>query len=254
VNRIDLEGRSAVVTGAASGLGLAIARRFLESGASVVLWGSRGARLAAAASELEPLGDVWFQEVDVSDHDAVAAAAAEAFERRGRLDILVNNAGHIGDTAPAVEHSLEGWDAALAVNLSGTYYCCRAAIPLMLRGGYGRIVNVASAAAKEGNPNQVGYVAAKAGVVGMTKSLGKELAKTGVIVNAITPALFETPMLEDFFARMPPELSERAFATMPMGRIGRPDEFAAMVAWMASEECSFTTGATFDISGGRSTY
>jgi 3-oxoacyl-[acyl-carrier protein] reductase len=254
MNRIDLSGRTAVVTGAASGLGLAVARRLLQSGAAVALWDRDAGALDAATSEVDSEGEVSSQVIDVTDHAAVAEGMRVAADRLGRLDILVTSAGTPGESAAAAEYSIDGWHATLAVNLSGTFYCCRAAIPFMMEHGYGRIVTVASGAAKEGNPHQIGYVAAKAGVVGLTKSLGKELARTGIVANCVTPAMFDTPMLQDYLARTDAEVHERIFSSIPMGRIGRPDELAAMVAWLASEECSFSTGATFDLSGGRATY
>lgn len=254
MNEIDLDGRVAIVSGGGSGLGLAIADRLLRSGAKVWIWGRNAERLDSAVRELESAGDITRRVVDITDHEAVAAAAQAVFDDHGRLDILVNNAGAGGEPFPAEEHPIELWQAMLDVNLSGTFYCCRAAIPLMLEHDYGRIVNVSSAAAKEGNPQQIGYTAAKAGVVGLTKTLGKELAQRGIVVNCVTPAAFDTEVFRDFVGRAPEAVAQRMLTTIPMGRVGLPAELAAMVAWLASEDCSFTTGSTFDLTGGRSAY
>lgn len=254
MNQYDLHERVAIVTGGASGLGLATARRMLESGALVSLWDLEGPQLDAAVAELGPDRGIQAQVVDISQYEQVERAAAEVESKRGRIDILVNSAGISGPFAPCAEYSLEVWHQQLAVNLTGVFYCCRAVIPAMRRRGYGRIINVSSTAGKEGNPLSSGYSAAKAGVIGLTKSLGKELATAGVIVNCVTPGLVNTPMHQRSLKRMPPELMAQLKAKIPMNRIGEPKEVAAMIAWLASEDCSFTTGSVLDLSGGRTTY
>jgi 3-oxoacyl-[acyl-carrier protein] reductase len=188
--------------------------------------------------------------LDVADSEAVARAARESAEALGRIDVLVNSAGITGATVPVLEFPLDSWRRVIDINLNGPFYCCRAVIPYMLANGYGRIVNVASVAGKEGNPNASAYSASKAGVLGFTKSLGKELATRGVLVNAITPATFESPLLD----QVPQSQIDYMLSRIPMGRLGDVRESAAMVCFMASEECSFTTAATFDTSGGRTTY
>ena len=239
-------GRTAVVTGGASGLGYAVAERILAEGGAVALW-DLGTSLTAAC---EKLGGVHGVQGDVSDADAVAAAAAASAEALGKVDILVCSAGITGPTVPVHEFPIDGWLKVVNVNLNGLFYCNRAVVPLMLANGYGRIVNVSSVAGKEGNPNASAYSATKAGVIGLTKSLGKELAGKGVIVNALTPATFESPILE----QLPASQVEYMRSKIPMGRLGEVDESASMICFMASEECSFTTGSTFDTSGGRTTY
>ena len=241
------KGRSAIVTGAASGLGRATAKRMVAEGGTVVLWDLNADALEAAKAETGAPGVV---ALDVSDHAAVAAAARQSAEILGKIDILVNSAGITGATVPVWEFPVDSWLKVMDINLNGLFYCCREVIPYMLDGGYGRIVNVASVAGKEGNPNASAYSASKAGVIGLTKSLGKELATKGVIVNALTPATFESPIL----AQLPPSQVEYMKGKIPMGRLGIVDESAATVCFMASEECSFTTASVFDTSGGRTTY
>jgi 3-oxoacyl-[acyl-carrier protein] reductase len=241
------EGRCAVVTGAASGLGKAAAARIVAEGGGVVLWDLNAEALEAAKAETGASGVV---ALDVSNAEAVKAAAARSAEILGRVDILINSAGITGATAPAWEFPIESWLKVMDINLNGLFYCCREVIPFMLANGYGRIVNVASVAGKEGNPNASAYSASKAGVIGFTKSLGKELATKGVIVNALTPATFESPIL----AQLPQSQVDYMRSKIPMGRLGVVDESAAMVTFMASEECSFTTASVFDTSGGRTTY
>ncbi|MBB5770971.1 3-oxoacyl-[acyl-carrier protein] reductase [Brevundimonas vesicularis] len=240
-------GRTAVVTGGASGLGKASAARIIAEGGQVSLWDLNADALAAAAVEI---GAQHFVALDVSDADAVAAAAAEANQTLGRIDILIASAGITGATVPVHEFPIDSWKRVVDINLNGVFYCSRAIVPFMLENGYGRIVNVASVAGKEGNPNASAYSASKAGVIGFTKSLGKELAGKGVIANALTPATFESPIL----AQMPQSQVDYMRSKIPMGRLGEVDESAAMVCFMASEECSFTTASTFDTSGGRTTY
>ncbi|HEX8302102.1 SDR family NAD(P)-dependent oxidoreductase [Sphingomonas sp.] len=240
-------GRRAIVTGAASGLGKAVAARIVAEGGSVALWDLDVDALEAAASEV---GATLVSALDVSDQAAVEAAAKRAAEELGGIDILVCSAGITGATAPVHEYPVESWLRVFDINVNGLFYCNRAVVPLMLANGYGRIVNVASVAGKEGNPNASAYSASKAAVIGLTKSLGKELAGKGIIANALTPATFESPIL----AQLPQSQVDYMRSKIPMGRLGEVDESAAMICFMASEECSFTTAATFDTSGGRTTF
>jgi len=240
-------GRTAVVTGGASGLGKASAARIVAEGGKVVLWDLNPDALKAAA---EDVGATHVVALDVSDADAVAAAAEESNKALGRIDILVASAGITGATTPVHEFPIDSWKRVVDINLNGVFYCSRAIVPYMLANSYGRIVNVASVAGKEGNPNASAYSASKAGVIGFTKSLGKELAGKGVIANSLTPATFESPIL----AQLPQSQVDYMRSKIPMGRLGEVDESAAMVCFMASEECSFTTASTFDTSGGRTTY
>ena len=240
-------GRAAVITGGASGLGKAVAARIVAEGGQVSLWDLDAAALAEAAAEV---GAAHTVALDVSDQAAVAAAAQDANTALGKIDILVASAGITGATAPVHEYPLDSWKRVIDINLNGLFFCCREVVPFMIAGGYGRIVNVASVAGKEGNPNASAYSASKAGVIGLTKSLGKELATKGVIANALTPATFESPILE----QLPQSQVDYMRGKIPMGRLGEIHESAAMVCFMASEECSFTTAATFDTSGGRTTF
>jgi NAD(P)-dependent dehydrogenase (short-subunit alcohol dehydrogenase family) len=241
------KGRCAIVTGAASGLGKATAARIVSEGGKVVLWDLNAEALETAKTETGATGVV---ALDVSDLAAVSAAAKASKEMLGKIDILINSAGITGATVPVWEFPVESWLKVMDINLNGSFYTCREVIPFLLENGYGRIVNVASVAGKEGNPNASAYSASKAGVIGLTKSLGKELATKGVIVNALTPATFESPILE----QLPPSQVEYMRSKIPMGRLGIVDESAATVCFMASEECSFTTASVFDTSGGRTTY
>jgi 3-oxoacyl-[acyl-carrier protein] reductase len=240
-------GRTAVITGGASGLGKTVAQRIVQEGGTVALWDVNRAALNAARAEVAA---THIAEVDVSDHAAVARAAKEANDTLGRIDILVNSAGITGATAPVQDFPVDSWLKTLAINVNGVFFACREVIPYMLAKGYGRIVNVASVAGKEGNPNASAYSASKAAVIGFTKSLGKELAQRGILVNAITPATFESPILR----QLPHSQVDYMRAKIPMGRLGEVAESAAMICFMASEECSFTTGSVFDTSGGRTTY
>lgn len=240
-------GRNAVVTGGASGLGKAVAKRITEEGGKVVLWDLNADALAAAQAETGAAG---VQALDVSDAAAVEAAAKASAGLLGKIDVLVCSAGITGATVPVHEFPIDSWLRVMDINLNGLFYCNRAIVPLMLENGYGRIVNIASVAGKEGNPNASAYSASKAGVIGLTKSLGKELAGKGVIANALTPATFESPIL----AQLPPSQVDYMRSKIPMGRLGEVEESAAMVCFMASEECSFTTASTFDTSGGRTTF
>jgi 3-oxoacyl-[acyl-carrier protein] reductase len=241
------KGRTAIVTGAASGLGKATAARIVAEGGQVVLWDLNAEALEAAKADT---GAIAVFALDVSDQTAVTAAAKASQAALGKIDILINSAGITGATVPVWEFPVDSWLKVMDINLNGLFYCCREVIPFMLENGYGRIVNVASVAGKEGNPNASAYSASKAGVIGLTKSLGKELATKGVIVNALTPATFESPIL----AQLPASQVEYMRSKIPMGRLGVVDESAATVCFMASEECSFTTASVFDTSGGRTTY
>ena len=240
-------GRTAIVTGGASGLGYLTAERIVREGGKVSLWDINADALRQAAKKLEGAHTV---QLHVGHHPDVALAAKQAFAALGRVDILVNSAGITGATVPVQDFPVESWLQVIEVNLNGTFYCSREIVPLMRAHGYGRIVNIASVAGKEGNPNASAYSASKAGVIGFTKSLGKELATSGVLVNCITPATFESPILD----QLPQSQIDYMRSRIPMGRLGHAEECAALVCWLASEECSFSTAATFDISGGRTTY
>ena len=250
MNRIDLAGRAAVVTGGARGIGLAIAERLLASGATVALWDRDTAAVERAAADLAA-GDAAFAvSVDVTAAASVVAATAATLRRFGKIDILVNNAGITGGNATSWELTPADWRQVLEVNLTGPFLACREIVPGMIAAGYGRIVNIASIAGKEGNPNAAHYSASKAGLIALTKSVAKETAQHGVIVNCITPAAVRTAM----FDQMSQAHIDYMLSRIPMGRFGKVEELAALVAWLASEECSFSTGAAFDISGGRATY
>jgi 3-oxoacyl-[acyl-carrier protein] reductase len=234
MNQLDFKGKTAVVTGGMQGIGAAIAKRLETSGAKVLIWD--------IAAKTDP--------VEVSDASAVECATAKALADLGRIDVLVNNAGIAGLNVPTVEYPIEEWERVLKVNLSSQFLCCRAVAPHMVKRRYGRIVNIASIAGKEGNPNAVAYSASKAGVIALTKSLGKELAQTGVLVNCVTPAAAKTAI----FDQMTEQHINYMLSKIPMNRFVTVDEIAALVCWLASEDCSFSTGAVFDISGGRATY
>lgn len=250
MNQIDLKDRVAIITGGARGIGYAIAERLLKSGAGVCLWDIDAGALEAAKGELSALGKVHTATVDLTSISSVEAAAASTMGAFGKIDILVNNAGIAGTNAKVWETDPAEWQRVLAINLNGPFYCCHAVVPHMLKNGYGRIVNIASIAGKEGNPNAAHYSASKAGVVALTKSLGKELATSNIIVNAVTPAVIETDILK----QMTQQHIDYMLSKIPMNRFGQKEEAAAMVAWLSSEDCSFTTGAVFDLSGGRATY
>ncbi len=239
-------GQTAIITGGASGLGRATAKRIVAEGGKVALWDCNTAMLEAARAET---GASHIVALDVANHAEVAAAAASQ-ALLGRVDILVNSAGITGASMPVTAFPVEGWRSVIDINLNGVFYCCREVVPLMVANGYGRVINISSVAGKEGNPNASAYSASKAGVIGLTKSLGKELALTGVLVNCVTPATFDSPILE----QLPASQIEYMRSRIPMGRLGEVDESAALVCWLASRECSFSTAATFDISGGRTTY
>jgi 3-oxoacyl-[acyl-carrier protein] reductase len=247
-NSIDLGGRFAVVTGGAQGIGRAIVERFLASGASVAIWDRDLALAKKAAAELK--GRVEPFAVDVTDYADVERAREATLKAFGRIDILVNNAGIAGPNVKTWEYPVEAWNQVLSVNLDGPFHCCRAVAPVMIAQNYGRIVNIASIAGKEGNPNAPAYSASKAGVIALTKSLGKELAAHDISVNCLTPAAARTAI----FDQMTQEHIDFMLSKIPRGRFVTVDEIAALVAFCASAECSFTTGAVFDISGGRATY
>ncbi len=253
-NRIDLEGRSAVVTGGAQGIGLAIVERLLESGARVTVWDPDEERMGETMPLLEDLApegtSIAFDPVDVTDWSGVEGAAERAARAMGSIDILVNNAGIAGPNAPTWEYPLDAWREVMAIDLDGVFHCCRAVVPYMRLRNYGRIVNIASIAGKEGNPNACAYSAAKAGVIALTKTLGKELAAEDIAVNCVTPAAARTRIFE----QMSPSHVEYMLSRIPRGRFVEVREVAALVAWLASQENSFTTGAVFDLSGGRATY
>ena len=234
MNQLDLKGRTAVVTGGLIGIGAAIAKRLEASGAKVRIWD--------VGDKSDP--------VDVSDPKTVERATARAVAELGCIDILVNNAGIAGPTMPVVEYPVAEWKRVIDIDLNGPFFCCRAVVPHMVKAKYGRIVNIASIAGKEGNPNAAAYAAAKGGVIAFTKALGKELAKSGVLVNCVTPAAAQTAILD----QVTPEFAQFMLSKIPMGRFVKVEEIAALVCWLASEDCSFSTGAVFDISGGRATY
>lgn len=248
MNQLDLQGRHAVVTGGAVGLGYGIAQRMLASGATVTLWDRNAEALAQAKASLGAGVDT--AQVDVAQHASVAQAARQTGAAHATIDILVNSAGITGPNVKLWDYPPEAWEQVQQVNLNGLFFCCREIVPLMRAKNYGRIVNIASVAGKDGNPNASAYSASKAAVIGLTKSLGKELADTGIRVNCITPAAVKTPI----FDQMTPEHIAFMLSKIPMGRFGTVEEVAAMVGWLCSEDCSFSTGAVFDLSGGRSTY
>jgi len=250
MNQIDLKSRVAVVTGAARGIGYFVAERMLRSGAAVSVWDIDSGRLMSAKTSLTPLGHVTGVTVDLADERQVQTAVRDTLHEFGRLDILVNNAGITGGNAPTWELEPSTWRRVIDVNLVAPYLTCRATVPVMLRNGYGRIVNVASMAGKEGNPNASHYSASKAGRIALTKSLGKELATKNILVNCVTPAAAKT----EIFSQMKTEQIEYMLSKIPMNRFVEPQEVAATICWLASEECSFATGAVFDVSGGRATY
>jgi len=250
VNKIDLKGQRAIVTGGAQGIGFAIGKRLLDSGASVILWDANQAGLDAAAEKLGQGEQIEAAVVDVSDFSSVERAFEATTRNNPRIDILIANAGIAGPNHPTWEYPVDEWKRVVDIDLTGVFLSCRAVLPTMLRQKYGRIVNVASIAGKEGNPNASAYSAAKAGVIALTKSLGKEVAKENIAVNCITPAAARTPI----FDQMSETHIEYMLARIPRGRFLEVNEIASMVAWLVSSENSFTTGAVFDLSGGRATY
>jgi 3-oxoacyl-[acyl-carrier protein] reductase len=252
MNLLDMKGRHAVITGAATGLGFAIAQRMLASGARVTVWDRDAAGMIAAAEQLrkQQAGAVVNTvQVDVTSHDSVVQATAQT-TALADVDVLVNSAGITGPNVKVWDYPVDAWKQVFEVNVNGLFYCCRELSAHMKARNYGRIVNIASVAGKDGNPNASAYSASKAAVIGLTKSLGKELADTGVRVNCVTPAAVKTAI----FDQMSPEHIQFMLSKIPMARFGEPEEVAAMVTWLSTEECSFSTGAVFDLSGGRSTY
>lgn len=246
MNQIDLKGRAAVITGGGRGIGYAVAERFVASGAKVAIWDIEGALAESSAQRLGQTGI----EVDVTDEAALTAAAARTESAIGPIDILVTSAGITGPNLTIADYPAEEWRRVLEIDLTGPFLCSKAVLPSMRARDYGRIVHIASIAGKEGNPNAGAYSAAKAGVIALTKSLGKELAASGIRVNCVTPAAVKTEM----FAQMTEAHIAYMLSKIPLGRFGLVEEIAAMVAWLASEDCSFTTGGVFDLSGGRATY
>ncbi len=245
MNKIDLDGRTVVITGGAGGIGQAIAQRALASGAKVCTWDNAAPSAAAPSNP-----NITQLQVDITDEAAVARAYADTLAQFGRIDVLVNSAGITGPTLPVQDFPLDAWLKVMAINLTGTFLCSRVVVGGMAAQGYGRVVNLASIAGKEGNAGQSAYSASKAAVIALTKSMGKELSQTNVRINCIAPAMIESALLD----QMPTSKRAENLAKIPMGRAGTVAEIAAMAVWMASEECSFTTGATFDASGGRATY
>jgi 2-dehydro-3-deoxy-L-rhamnonate dehydrogenase (NAD+) len=248
MNQLDLRDRTAIVTGGAAGIGMAIAQRLAGSGARLSIWDRDDDALSKAASVLGHGTHV--HRLDVSEETQVASAAESTLAKLGRVDILVCSAGITGPNMATWEYPLADWKQVLDINLTGVFLCNKALVPHMRKNDYGRIVNIASIAGKEGNPNASAYSASKAGVISLTKSLGKELAKTGIRVNCVTPAAVKTGM----FAQMTQAHIDFMLSKIPMGRFGEVDEIASLVAWLCSEECSFSTGAVFDLSGGRAVY
>jgi len=233
MNQLDFKGRTAVVTGGMQGIGAAIVKRLEASGAKVAIW------------DLDHT-----DKVDVADQAAIQKALERTLQQLGKIDVLINNAGIAGMSKPVVDYPVEEWKRVVDIDLNGPFLCCRAVVPHMVKAGYGRIVNMASVAGKEGNPNAAAYAAAKGGLIAFTKALGKELAQTGVLVNCVTPAAAQTAILN----QVTPEFAKFMLSKIPMGRFVKVDEIAALTCWLASEDCSFSTGAVFDISGGRATY
>jgi len=250
MNKIDLSGRKAVITGGARGIGLAIAERMLASGAGVSLWDLDAPALDAAAKRLAGQGEIHTTTADITDEASIVAATHAVIGAFGHIDILVNNAGITGPNLKTWDYPPAEWRKVIEVDLTGVFLTSHAIVPHMLARKYGRIVNIASIAGKEGNPNASAYSTAKAGVIGLTKSLGKELAGTGITCNCVTPAAVET----DIFKQMSKEHIDYMLSKIPMSRFGKVEEVASLVAWLASEDCSFSTGAVFDVSGGRATY
>jgi 3-oxoacyl-[acyl-carrier protein] reductase len=249
MNQLDFKGRTAIVTGGAQGIGLAIVKRLLDSGAAAVrIWDRDKALLDKTVSSLP--GPISGAAVDVTEAPSIARATEEAVRDLGAIDVLVNNAGIAGMTVPTVDYPVEEWEKVLKVNLTGPFLTCRAVAAHMAKRKYGRIVNIASIAGKEGNPNASAYSASKAGVIALTKSLGKELAQTGVLVNCVTPAAARTAI----FDQITQQHIDYMLSKIPMNRFVKVEEIAALVCWLASEDCAFSTGGVFDISGGRATY
>ena len=251
-NSINLTDRVAVVTGGAQGIGFTVGQRFIDSGARLVIWDINEVSLATAKADLIARGakSVHVERVDIADYASVEAAVTGTLKAMGRIDILINNAAIVGPNATMAAYPLDAWRQVIDVDVNGTFHCCRAVVPVMTKQGYGRIVNIASIAGKEGNPTAGAYSAAKAAVIAMTKTLGKEVAGLDIAVNCVTPAVARTPGAME----QAPEHIQYMLGKIPRGRFLELNEAAAMIAWLASEENSFTTGAVFDLSGGRATY
>lgn len=250
MNQIDLKGRVMVVTGGARGIGYAIAQRALQSGAAVALWDIDEQKLEQSRAQLAELGSVSTSVVELTDEQSVSAATQRTVDAHGAIHILINCAGITGGNGTTWELSPDVWRRVIDVNLIGPYLTCRAIVPHMLRQGYGRIVNIASVAGKEGNPNASHYSASKAGLIGLTKSLGKELATKNILVNAVTPAAART----EIFDSMSQQHIDYMLSKIPMNRFLLPEEAASLIVWLSSEDCAFSTGSVFDLSGGRATY
>jgi NAD(P)-dependent dehydrogenase (short-subunit alcohol dehydrogenase family) len=248
MNRLDFAGRNAIVTGGAQGIGLAIVQRLADSGARVRIWDRDHKLLGQTVTKLG--SKVSGEAIDVTDAQAIVRGTKSALDALGKIDVLVNNAGIAGMTKPVVDYPVDEWRRVIDIDLTGPFLCCRAVVPHMVKAGYGRIVNIASIAGKEGNPNAAAYGAAKGGLIAFTKSLGKELAQSGVLVNCVTPAAAQTAILE----QVTPEFAKFMLSKIPMGRFVKVEEIAALACWLASEDCSFSTAGVFDISGGRATY
>jgi len=248
MNKLDFAGQNAIVTGGAQGIGLAISQRLVASGARVRIWDRDDKLLAKTVAALGAAASG--EAVDVTDHAAIERGTRSALDAFRKIDVLVNNAGIAGMAKPVVDYPVEEWKRVIDVDLTGPFLCCRAVVPHMTQAGYGRVVNIASVAGKEGNPNAAAYGAAKGGLITFTKSLGKELAQTGVLVNCVTPAAAQTAI----FDQVTPEFTKFMLSKIPMGRFVKVEEIAALACWLASADCSFSTGGVFDISGGRATY
>ena len=247
--KFDLNNRVAIVTGGAQGFGLAITERFIESGAKVIIWDIDESEAKKALEKVNS-ENLTYQIVDVSNYETINAKLSEVEKSHGKIDIFVNNAGVAGMNTTVTEYPIEEWNKVINLNLNAVFYCCKAVVPFMEKNNYGRIVNIASIAAKEGNPNAMPYSAAKAGVVALTKSLGKELADKNISVNCVTPAAAKTKI----FDQISQEHIDYMLSKIPRGRFLKVNELASMVSWLVSEENSYTTGAVFDLSGGRATY
>ena len=247
--KFDLNNRIAVVTGGAQGFGLAITERFIEAGAKVVIWDIDESAAKDAINKLKS-ENLSHQAVDVTNFEIVNQNLEEIERKHGKIDIFINNAGIAGMNTTVAEYPLDEWKKVMNLNLNSVFYCCKAVVPFMIKNEYGRIVNIASIAGKEGNPNASAYSTSKAGVIGLTKSLGKELANKNIAVNCVTPAAVKTPI----FDQVAEFHQNFMLSKIPMGRFGQPEEIASLICWLCSQECSFTTGGVFDISGGRATY
>ena len=249
MNHLDLKDRVAIITGGAQGFGLAISKRIIQSGGKVVIWDIDEIAVKAALKEINS-NDLSFKKVDVTNFEEIEKALLETENKLGKIDLFVNNAGITGMNAKVWDYPLDEWKKVIELDLNSTFYCCKAVVPHMIKNNYGRIVNIASIAGKEGNPNASAYSTAKAGVIGFTKSLGKELADKNIAVNCVTPAAAKTRI----FDQMTQEHIDYMLSKIPRNRFAKVDELASLVCWLSCEENSFTTSAVFDLSGGRATY